>query len=156
MMSDFSCKNFVQGLYLLVLSVHNIESPLNQLSFLSDYQRSKITRISICVSVKYMYICANSLQPCLTLCDHMDCSPPGSSVHGILQARMWSGLPFPPPGDLPNPWIEPTSALVARFFTTSATWEVHAYIYIYIYIGIDRKGLTLHSYGNRRNSACEV
>ena len=31
---------------------------------------------------------AKSLQSCLTLCDPMDCSPPGSSVHGILQARI--------------------------------------------------------------------
>ena len=45
-----------------------------------------------------------------TLCDHMDCSLPGFSVHGILQARViWSGLPFPSPGDLPNPGIEPGS-----------------------------------------------
>ena len=35
-------------------------------------------------------------QPCLTLCDPMDRSPPGSSVYGILQARILSGLPFPP------------------------------------------------------------
>ena len=35
-------------------------------------------------------------QLCLTLCDPMDCSPPGSSVHGILQARMleWVAIPF--------------------------------------------------------------
>ena len=39
----------------------------------------------------------------------MDCSLPGSSVHGILQARNWSGLPFPSPGDLPDPGIEPRS-----------------------------------------------
>ena len=39
----------------------------------------------------------------------MDCSPPGSSVHGILQARILGGLPFPPPGDLPNPGIKPRS-----------------------------------------------
>ena len=32
--------------------------------------------------------CAKSLQLCLTLCDPMDCSPPGSSVHGILQAKI--------------------------------------------------------------------
>ena len=32
----------------------------------------------------------------------MDCSPSGSSVHGSLQARTWSGLPCPPPGDLPD------------------------------------------------------
>ena len=39
----------------------------------------------------------------------MDCRPPGSSVHGILQARMTSGLSFPSPGDLPNPGMEPLS-----------------------------------------------
>ena len=43
----------------------------------------------------------------------------------------WSGLPFPTPGDLPDPGIKPTSfaspALAGRFFTTSATWEVLSY-----------------------------
>ena len=143
-------------------------------------------------------LCAKSLQSCPILCDPMDHSPPGSSVHGILQARIlervaisssrrsfqprdpscvpyisctggqvlyherhlgslqfssvqwlsrvqlfatlwtvahqaplsmgfskqeyWSGLPWPPPGDLPNPGIEPASpvppALAGRFFTT--------------------------------------
>ena len=37
----------------------------------------------------------------------------------------WSGLPFPPPGDLPHPGIKLASpALVGRFFTTSTTWEL--------------------------------
>ena len=36
-------------------------------------------------------------QSCLTLCDLMDCSPPGSSVHGTNQARILEWLPFPPP-----------------------------------------------------------
>ena len=45
---------------------------------------------------------AHLLQSGHTLCDRMDCSPPGSSVHGIF----WSGLPFPTPGDLPNPGNE--------------------------------------------------
>ena len=48
-------------------------------------------------------------QSSLTLCDPMDCSPPGSSVHGILQAKYWSGLLFPLPGDRPNPGMEPGS-----------------------------------------------
>ena len=40
-------------------------------------------------------VCAKSLQSCLTLCDPLDCSPPGSSVHGILQARLlkWVAMP---------------------------------------------------------------
>ena len=68
---------------------------------------------------------AKSLQSCLTLCDPMDCSPPGSSVHGILQARILTRPPWLPPGDLPDPGIEPTSlmslALAGGFFTTSTT-----------------------------------
>ena len=45
-------------------------------------------------------------QSCLTLCNPTDCSPPGSSVHGILQARIleWAALPFS--RDLPNPGTE--------------------------------------------------
>ena len=43
------------------------------------------------------------------LCDNMDSSPPGSSVHEILQARILEWLPFPSPGDLPDPEIEPRS-----------------------------------------------
>ena len=42
----------------------------------------------------------------LTLCDPMNCSPPGSSVHVILQARILSGLLFPSLGNLPNPETE--------------------------------------------------
>ena len=48
-------------------------------------------------------------QSCPTLCDPMDCSPPGSSVHGLSRQEYWSGLPFPSPGDLPDPGIKPGS-----------------------------------------------
>ena len=49
----------------------------------------------------------------------MNSSLPGSSVHGILQQEDWSGLPFPSPGELLDPGIEPRShALQAdRCFT---------------------------------------
>ena len=58
-------------------------------------------------------------QSCPTLCDPMDCSLLGPSVHGIFQQEHWSGLPFPPPGDLPDPGIKPTSpTLAGGFFTT--------------------------------------
>ena len=49
----------------------------------------------------------------------MDCSPPDSLVHGILQARIRSGFPFTSPGNLPRSGIEVVSpALAGRFFTT--------------------------------------
>ena len=41
-----------------------------------------------------------------TLRDPVDCSPPGSSVHGILQASMLEWVAFPSPGDLPGPGTE--------------------------------------------------
>ena len=48
-------------------------------------------------------------QTCLTLCDTMDCSLPGSSAHGIFQARNWSGLPFSTPRYLPDSGIQTMS-----------------------------------------------
>ena len=64
-----------------------------------------LTLNSACLFLKVLIA-----QSCLTLCDPMDCSPPGSSVHGILQARIlaWVAM-HPPPGDLPDPGIEPQS-----------------------------------------------
>ena len=65
---------------------------------------------------------ARRAQSCLTLCDLMDCSPPGSSVRGVFSRQeYWSGLPFPSPGYLPYPGIKPVSpaylTLAGRFFT---------------------------------------
>ena len=67
---------------------------------------------------------ANSLQSCPTL------STPWTVAHqaplsvGFSRQECWSGMPCPPPGDLPDPGIEPASpALAGRFFTSSATWE---------------------------------
>ena len=77
-------------------------------------------------------MCAKLLQLCLTLCDPMDCSLPGFSVHGISQARIleWVAMPFS--GDLPGPGIEHTSlmspALAGGLFTTSSTWGAHIFI----------------------------
>ena len=46
-------------------------------------------------------------QLCPTPCSPMDCSSPGPSVHRrVSRQEYWSGLPCPPPGDLPNPGIE--------------------------------------------------
>ena len=61
---------------------------------------------------------------CLTLCNPMDCSPPSSSVQGILQARIleWVAIPFS--RDLPDPGVEPRSpTLQADYFIIWATRE---------------------------------
>ena len=74
----------------------------------------------LCMRVK-------SLQSCLTLCDPMDCSSPGSSVHGISQTRMLGvGFHSLLQGIFPTQF-EPESlkspVLAGGFFTTSTTWE---------------------------------
>ena len=64
-------------------------------------------------------------QLCRTLCNPTDCNPPGSSIHGIFQAWILEWLPFPSPGDLPDPGMEPGSpTLQADAFTIWATREV--------------------------------
>ena len=59
------------------------------------------------------------------LYNSMDCSPPGSYVHGILLTRThWSGLPFPPPGNLHEPGMElasPTSPILSGRFMKAVT-----------------------------------
>ena len=54
-------------------------------------------------------MCVKSFQLCLTLCDPMDCSLPGSPVHGILKARILELVALPSLRDLPYPGIKPTS-----------------------------------------------
>ena len=49
------------------------------------------------------------VQSCATLCDPMNCSLPGFSVHKILQARILEWVAFPTPDDLPDPGTEPGS-----------------------------------------------
>ena len=79
----------------------------------------KIFKISIQI---YIYIYRErerDAQSCPTLCDPMGCSPPGFS-----RQEYWSGLPFPSPGDLPNPGIEPGSpALKADTLTSERERE---------------------------------
>ena len=76
---------------------------------------------------------AKSLQSCLTLCDPTDGSPPGSPVPGILQARIWSGLPFPSPTHesevlcrvrlLATPWTAAHQAPPSMGFSRQGSWS---------------------------------
>ena len=81
----------------------------------------------------YMYMHAKSLQLCLTLCDPMDCSPPGSTVHEILQARIlkWVAIPFSRGSSPPRDQTRISFVCcVGRYpRTTSTPWEAqHVHI----------------------------
>jgi len=79
----------------------------------------------------FLYVCAKSLQLCPTFVTPWIVARQAPLSIGFSRQEYWSGLPFPLPGDLPNPGIEPRSltspALAGGFFTTSATWEVFLY-----------------------------
>ena len=65
-----------------------------------------------------LWYCCSVAQLCPALFDLMDCSPPGSSVHGILQVKIVEQVAFPHLWDLPDPGIEPASpSLAGSFFT---------------------------------------
>ena len=90
----------------------------------------------------------------LTLCDLMDCSPPGSSVHGILQATIleWVIIPFSKGSSPPRNWTQ-VSCIVGRFFTTRATKEahecrMHVYYWIIVFSGYMHRSAIAGSYGN--------
>ena len=96
--------------------------------------------MSVCdVQLIYMCLCVCVCVLSSTLCDPMDCSPPGSSVDGIFQEKYWNGLPFPPPGDLPDPGIAPTSPVSPALQVDSLPsetsekhfWWKHDYIVLF-------------------------
>ena len=72
-------------------------------------------------------------QLCLTLCDPVDCSSPGSSVHGIYQARILEGVavPFSRVSSPPRVWTQ-ISCITGRFLTIWATKEADTYLYVYM------------------------
>ena len=75
-------------------------------------------------------MCVLVAQLCPTLCDPMDCSPPGSSVYEIFQARILEWVPLPSPGNLSNAGIKPGSpALQEDSFTTRANSEAQGKYY---------------------------
>ena len=88
--------------------------------------RKKTLLYAVCVHTKL-------LQSCLTLCDPKVCSPPGFSVHGILQARTleWVAMPSTRASSRPRDQtrLSVVSCTGGKFFTTSATWEaLHTYL----------------------------
>ena len=86
-----------------------------------------------CLEWNKEWACAKSLQWCPTVCNPMYYTAHQAPLSmGFSRQEYWSGLPFLPPGDLPDPGIKlesPTSsALAGRFFTTSATWEAPIWV----------------------------
>ena len=88
---------------------------------------SVILSFCVCVCVHIVRACAQSLQLCPTLCDTVDYSLPGSSVHGILQARILEWVAMLSSRGSPKPGTEPGSpALQADSLPLSCQYILHS------------------------------
>ena len=100
-----------------------------QKNYLS-YSNNSGKQITLAITLT---VCVKFAQSCLTFCDSMDCSPPGSSVHGILRARIppgkWVAIPFSRESSLPKNWTW-VSSIAGRFFIVWATREIPKVIYV--------------------------
>ena len=96
-------------------------------------------RLSPVLGFKRLLVTGECVCVCVCVQSHLSCVQffeiPGTVAHyaslsmQFFSQEYWSGLPCPPPGDLPDPWIEPVAfmspALASRFFTTNTTWDNH-------------------------------
>ena len=97
----------------------------NKIVFEDDAKQYLVfTFCSYCICV-----CVHA-QSCPALCDTMDCITHQALLFmGFSRQEYWSGLPFPPPGDLPNPGIELAfPALAGGFFTTEPPEKPYSFI----------------------------
>ena len=69
---------------------------MSEISEWTSFNEQANSEVISSYEILYAAAAAKSLQSCPTLCDPMDCSPPGSSVHGIFQARVleWGAIAF--------------------------------------------------------------
>ena len=91
------------------------------------------------------FICyCSDAQSCLTLCDPMDCSPPGSSVHEIFQTRIleWVAISFSRGSSQPRHQTQ-VSCITGRFFTDWATREALYFMYSSVYLLIPNSQIIL-------------
>ena len=125
---------FIQPRDLQFLTIHPLLSSLSSL-FSHQFHDESLQPLT-CWYPKHPFqavihecVRAKSIQSCLTLWDPVDCALQAPPSTGFSRQEYWSGLPYPPPGDLPNQGIEHASlmspALAGRFFATSAIWEAH-------------------------------
>ena len=103
LIQQFSFLSSIHDTFLLILSL--------SLPFFAIYNFSSLHIVSTAVLLQF------SLKSCLTFCDPMDFSPPGSSGHGNLQARIleWLAIPFSRESSWPRDWTQ-VSHIVGRFF----------------------------------------
>ena len=107
-----------------------------------------------------MCLHAQLLQSCPTLCNPMDCSLPVPLPVGFPRQASWSGLPFPSPGDLPGPGMEPRSPAKLHYWKTASIYQltstsqacflsicvsIHTYNHMCLYLASYKTGIIIYS-----------
>ena len=107
MLSPFSSLFNTKGIFLMP------HAPTHDQVLVPQASKNVLTRTRIIfrflTTIPFYDSESEVAQSCPTVCVPMDCSPPDFSIHGICRQEYWSGLPFPFPGDLPDPGIKPRS-----------------------------------------------
>ena len=120
--------NFSHSIYLLNTDIQYIFIGLGSLCLLSHSWS--------------LLVCVSHTRMCPTLCDPTDCSPPSSSVHGILQARIleWVVIPFSRGSSQPRDRTQ-VSSISGRFFTIWATREAQSLLTCMLSYSVQPYGL---------------
>ena len=109
-----------------------------------------LNKICASVIIVCMCVCVLVTQSCPTLCNPMDCTLPGSSVHGILQARIleWAAISFSKGPYWPRDWTL-VSLIADRFFTIWATREAHhmliSWVFCLFWLFLVQHSISLYS-----------
>ena len=109
---------------LFFLTGQNCDLQLGELSSTLKYEKYITSKLCFLPSLPatselHAGVPAQLLQLCSTLCDSMGCSPPGSFIHGILQAKilLWVAMPFSREYSQPRDWTHVT-CIAGGLFTT--------------------------------------
>ena len=101
----------------------------------AEHMCTQRLNIIVCLTLEHN-VCAQSLQSCQTLGDTMDCNPPGSSVHGILQAKIleWVVMPSSRGSSRPRDWTQVSFVfcIAGGFFTAEPLGKPLNTVYLFI------------------------
>ena len=120
--------NLAKDINLQIQETKLISNRIKSHNSYQDTSLLNFKEIKITISLKKphcIYALCLVTQPCLSLCDPMDCSPPGSSVQGIFQARIleWVAIPSSRGSSQTRDGTQ-VSHIAGRFFTIWATREI--------------------------------
>ena len=134
------------------LSFYTNQNPIKMVTIFSFVPRGNLQHFTMMFAIACM--CPQSF---LTLCNPMDCSHQAPLSMGFPRQEYCSGLPFPSPGDLPDPGIEPAFSCIScigrQILYHCATWEGHFQYHVLL---IDTRIIHFSDCLGERTSFCFV